>query len=184
MKKIVPPDIKTLTEEDVKLKYGISGPVAERIVKNKIFQLLYMKPNDIGKISIQDLTNVYKSNGLDIRELRAVYASLPEQMGSDSDGKKKEWLDNIRNNLKTLTDKLTTVGLNLNEKQNKAYREVEKPKSNTTPVKTTTTQPKQPGKVWTPPPKGNNPMSLMTELKNRITPVGGGSSFTLYDDEI
>jgi len=43
------------------------------------------------------LSSRYVPQGLDIRELRAVYACLPKEFQLDSDGRKKLWRDDCRN---------------------------------------------------------------------------------------
>lgn len=92
--------IKTLME----LK-GLKKKTAERIFKNKIFKFLWMDKGHIAKIHGAALTNDYASQGLDIRELRAVYAALPTDFESDTDGKKKQFREIMRAKLFTLTEK-------------------------------------------------------------------------------
>lgn len=96
---------------------------AERVFKNKIFKFYWMDPDRISKIHAADLTNNYACQGLDIRELRAVYATLPTGFQNDNDGRKKDFRDNIRNRLFELTRKETAGTLTSSEAMNNAYRD-------------------------------------------------------------
>jgi hypothetical protein len=67
--------------------------------------------------------------GLDIRELRAVYACLPLEFILDPDGRKRLWRDDCRVKLKALTDKEDNNKLSKNELMHPAFRpkEAKKP---------------------------------------------------------
>lgn len=110
--------VKTLME----LK-GMKEKTAQRIFKNKIFKFLWMEKDVIAKLHIAALNNDYASQGLDLRELRAIYASLPLEFDIDGDGKKKAFRDGIRSRLYALTEKKKKGQLKPHEEIHNDYRD-------------------------------------------------------------
>ena len=47
-----------------------------------------MHPDDMKRMHIADLTTKYGNQGLDIVEMRAIWANLPTEFDNDGDGKK------------------------------------------------------------------------------------------------
>jgi hypothetical protein len=63
-------------------------------------------------------------NGLDIVELRAVFASLPETFGVvDIGGAKKDWRDRVQTRLQRLCEKEANGTLTSHEKRHASYKE-------------------------------------------------------------
>jgi hypothetical protein len=85
-----------------------------------------MRPIDIQKIHVADLFIKYACQGLDIKELRAVYAVLPRWFLNDPDGKREEWRLTFQLRLQSLTAKEQAGTLGGAEKRNDAYRRCKK----------------------------------------------------------
>jgi len=106
MKRIVPHEVTTgVSQEFLVDQCHLATEVAQRIMKTKILQFYYMDSEVIAKIHIADLSSRYVPQGLDIRELRAVYACLPKEFQLDSDGRKKLWRDECRTKLAAMIEK-------------------------------------------------------------------------------
>merc|ERR1712087_940719 len=103
----------------------IEKKTARRIQKNNIFKFFYMEKPVIAKIHIADLLGRYATQGLDLREMRAVYACLPDEFLLDNDGRKKQFREQIRNRLFELTEKEKSGRLTPQEELNNAYRKSE-----------------------------------------------------------
>jgi len=124
MKRLAPQSIihGGVTPESLMKEVGCEKKTARRILKNKIFNFFWMEKDKIAKIHIADLQNRYATQGLDIRETRAVYCSLPDEFLLDADGRKKQFRDNIQNRLFELTEKEKQGRLTPGEELNNAYR--------------------------------------------------------------
>lgn len=130
MKKIVPHEVVSgISMEFLKDQCHLSHDVAARIMKTKILQFLYMDPETIAKTHIADLSSRYVPQGLDIRELRAIYSCLPAQFELDTDGRKKLWRDDCRAKLHAMTEKEKNGNLPKNETLSLAYRPKEEKKA-------------------------------------------------------
>lgn len=101
---------------------GLPKKIAQRIWSKKILWFVCTHPDDIGKIHVADLRTKYSYIGMDIVEMRAVYAALPQAFENDGDGKKKEWRDAYRQKLEELTVKEANNRLTNPEKRNFAYK--------------------------------------------------------------
>lgn len=90
MKKYVPEDIKKLSAKDLVEQHGLSWPLAKRLVEKKVFHVFYMTVDEISKIYTSDFSmkGRFDYTGLDIIELRAVYAA--------TNGVKTKWRKSMR----------------------------------------------------------------------------------------
>lgn len=126
MKLLAPPLISHgYSLENLMKQAKIEKKTARRIQKNNIFKFFYMEKPVIAKIHIADLVGRYATQGLDLREMRAVYACLPDEFLLDNDGRKKQFREQIRNRLFELTEKQKSGRLTAQEELNNAYRKSE-----------------------------------------------------------
>ena len=121
MRCIVPVDVRQISATTMEAQ-GLPKKVAQRIWSKKILWFVCTHPDDIGKIHVADLRTKYSYVGMDIVEMRAVYAALPEAFENDGDGKKKEWRDAFRQKLEEFTLKEMNGRLTNPEKRNFAYK--------------------------------------------------------------
>mmetsp|Transcript_10617 Transcript_10617/g.19713 ORF Transcript_10617/g.19713 Transcript_10617/m.19713 type:complete len:1963 (-) Transcript_10617:129-6017(-) len=121
MRRIVPVDVRQISAATMEAQ-GLPKKVAQRIWSKKILWFVCTHPDDIGKIHVADLRTKYSYVGMDIVEMRAVYAALPEAFENDGDGKKKEWRDAFRQKLEEFTVKEMNSRLTNPEKRNFAYK--------------------------------------------------------------
>ena len=54
------------------------------------------RPETVARAHVADLRSAYAVSGLDVVELRAVYASLPTAFENDGDGRKRAWAEGVR----------------------------------------------------------------------------------------
>lgn len=129
MKRIVPHEVLSGISEDFLLNQcHLPLPVCKRVMTTKIYAFYYMDMDVISKLHIADLSSRYVCQGLDLRELRAVYYCLPKEFQLDPDGRKKLWRDDCRVKLKALTDKEDAGKLSKNEAMHPAFRPKEEKK--------------------------------------------------------
>jgi hypothetical protein len=121
MRAVIPPDV-TQTNVNKMIEEGVPKVIANRIWNKKALWLICMHADDIKRIHIVDLKSKYNPQGLDIIEMRACFAALPEEFDLDSDGKKAEWRNNIRVKLEELTTKEANNRLSALEKRNPCYK--------------------------------------------------------------
>ena len=136
----IPPDIVN-TSKDVLIRKGVPREIAARVFSKKVLWFVRKHPSDIAKTHQADLNSKYTSLGLDIVEMRAVYAVLPEEFELDSDGKKAKWKHNFKQKMLELSTKEEGNRLMANEKRHNSYRKYTnlKPIFNTTTVKAAAT---------------------------------------------
>ena len=107
--------------ESLQAKHGLTRALSRRIFGTKILKLLHLSPaGDISKMHAADLRSL-SHRGLDIRELRAIYAQLPLDFSADGDGKKKGWREQIKTALMALVKKEQGGTLSAREKRHPAY---------------------------------------------------------------
>jgi hypothetical protein len=90
MRGFVPVDIDTLSELELASR-GMSTNLARRILTTRCLWLVRMTPDMIGKMHFADLIGAYstEAKNLDVVELCAVLASLPDKFEADANGKKE-----------------------------------------------------------------------------------------------
>ncbi|CAM9616043.1 unnamed protein product, partial [Discosporangium mesarthrocarpum] len=77
--------------------------------------------DDIKKIHIADLQTNYSNQGLDIVEMRAVWAAMPREFDLDSDGRKMQWAALFRDKLVEMCDKEESGKLTKKEERSPAW---------------------------------------------------------------
>lgn len=83
-------------------KTGLSVNLATRIMRNRALWLIRMDTKDIASVHIADLKFKYSFIGLDIIELRALYACLPEKFDNDPKNEKENWKKSLIQSLKDM----------------------------------------------------------------------------------
>jgi hypothetical protein len=104
MRSFVPAKIFKMSVESLAAESGYSHALCKRLMKNKCLWLVRMHEGDIGKIHASDLTGKFNPTaiGLDIVEMGALLASLPESFIGDSDGRKLKLRQSIEMSFKSL----------------------------------------------------------------------------------
>jgi len=127
---LVPPDILKSTAKDVGLRIcdalqSDDKPalaLARRVWSAKALRAVRAPSELLRKAHVADLRGTYTPTGLDIIELRAVYACLPKEFANDGDGAKAAWREAIREKLVALVAKEASGSLTAAEKRNSAYQ--------------------------------------------------------------
>ncbi|KAJ8601435.1 hypothetical protein CTAYLR_005921 [Chrysophaeum taylorii] len=122
MRKLVPPDVRSVSLADLEEK-GLPQGLVRRLWTKKATWLVRFHPDDTAKLHIADLLSKYNNQGLDIVEMRAVWASLPDEFDNDGNGKKAQWKANFRTKLMELVTKEEQKRLSKNEKRNPGYKD-------------------------------------------------------------
>lgn len=99
----VPPNIFDCSYEDL-VKIGISGELAKRVLQRQCLWLVRMSKDEISRLHESDLIGRFNSQAqnLDIIEIGAVYASLPDTFLNDNSKKKEEWKVSIEDTLREM----------------------------------------------------------------------------------
>jgi hypothetical protein len=139
LRPLIPPDISNSSLERVmqhpalRLAVPVPGtdaadesstvnvPLAERIWRRRVLWLLRATPAEVTNLHSSDLSGPYSAQGLDLMELRAVYAMLPAKFVNDKDGRKAAWREQIRERLVELTEKEAQGILEPEEERHPAY---------------------------------------------------------------
>jgi hypothetical protein len=100
----VPPDIFSASIVRLREEYKFSTEFAKRLMQKKCLWLIRCEPSDIEKLHEADLMGrfTFEAQGLDIIELAALFAAVPEKFSSDSTGRKQNWRNNLEFSLKKL----------------------------------------------------------------------------------
>ena len=110
---LVPPDILKSTAKDVGLRIcdalqSDDKPalaLARRVWSAKALRAVRAPSELLRKAHVADLRGTYTPTGLDIVELRAVYACLPKEFANDGDGAKAAWRESVREKLVAMVAK-------------------------------------------------------------------------------
>ena len=100
---------------------GPNVALAERIWRRRVLWLLRATPAEVANLHAADLAGPYNAHGLDLLELRAIYAVLPQQFVNDKDGRKAAWREEVRERLVALTEKEAQGKLTAAEARHPAY---------------------------------------------------------------
>ncbi|CAH0373420.1 unnamed protein product [Pelagomonas calceolata] len=127
---LVPPDILKSTAKDVGLRIcdalqSDDKPalaLARRVWSAKALRAVRAPSELLRKAHVADLRGTYTPTGLDIVELRAVYACLPREFANDGDGAKAAWRESVREKLVAMVAKEASGSLTPAEKRNSAYQ--------------------------------------------------------------
>ena len=93
MRGFVPPHITSVTAEQLG-KEGLSKDLVKRLMTKRCLWLLRFTTYDISKLHYADLTGryTYEAQGLDIVEMAALFAVMPEKfLNDDGQGSKEQW---------------------------------------------------------------------------------------------
>jgi hypothetical protein len=132
MRSLVPPDILNSTANDVGLRIcdalQSDGPpaiaLAKRIWSAKALRAVRAPPEMLRKAHVADLRGTYTPTGLDLIELRAFYACLPQEFANDGDGAKAKWREAVREKLVSLVAREVSGVLAASEKRHGAYADL------------------------------------------------------------
>ena len=109
MREFIPPNISQLSVSDftnvLSAKGGFySHALCSELKKNKLLQLVVMHPEDISKLNflVGNFRQYFLDLDLDIVEMRAIRACLPDSFDLDKDGRKAEWREHFIAQLKQL----------------------------------------------------------------------------------
>jgi hypothetical protein len=122
---LIPPDIKDCSLVELQQR-GLPKALAKRLWDKKALWLLRMHPDDMRKLHQADLRGKFANQGLDLREMRGIWACLPLEFDNDGDGKKAEWRFNFRQKLEELTLKEKENRLSRTETRHVACKETDK----------------------------------------------------------
>ena len=123
MRHLVPEDVNSMTEQEL-VRRGLCQRSAKRIIARKTLWLTRYSLDYINKMHSAELRSKYQHQGLDIMEMRAVYAALPTSFLNDNDGKKKEWRDMFRQRLQDLCDRERKGSLAKQDLRHADYKQV------------------------------------------------------------
>lgn len=151
--KFVPENIYSGLSVETLVNQGLERKLAVRLIRNRALWLIRKPIKDIELIHISDLKFSYIFSSLDIVELRALYACLPDEFQNDPTNEKREWLHNVTQKLKDMIKEETRGSLSKNQKRHSAYREDSEKASS----------------VYIFRPKTTNVLSFLGELKKKST---------------
>ena len=98
LRRLVPSDVATTSAADLE-KRGAPPALAKRLVSKRALWLARIPSQLVAKTHHVVLNNTYDVSGLDLFELRAVYAALPPDFENDALGLKARWKEQIRDKL-------------------------------------------------------------------------------------
>ena len=100
MRRFVPADIAKTTQVELVQVRAMPPSIVRRIFAKRSIWLVRMDPTNIARLHHTDLTVQYTTQGLDLVELRAVFAAAPETFNNDPDGKKAMWREQMFDRLR------------------------------------------------------------------------------------
>jgi hypothetical protein len=125
MRSYIPPDIFVLAKSDL-LDYGLSNKLSKRIFDKKALWLCRLKPSRILAIHEAEFSTKFMvGSDLDIIEISAIYAILPDKFLLDKSGKKEKWKNNIIVLLKSLMKDKNAGKLYGNKLRHSVYKNEE-----------------------------------------------------------
>ena len=125
--KIIPKNIYSGASVDILMEKGLKKELAVRLMRNRVLWLVHMDPNQIALTHLADLRFKYSFAGLDIIEMRALYACMPEKFEHDDTGEKMQWLSSIREKLSDMINQDKNNTLISRLKRNSAYLDKKEP---------------------------------------------------------
>ena len=117
MRSFIPVNIKALSVDGL-VAAGAPRVLASRLRQKRVLWLVRMHADDIAQLHTADLQNAFVAHGLDLTELRAVFAAVPAELSNDPTGEKNGWREDLRTKLRTMT---TARELRPNEMRKPAY---------------------------------------------------------------
>lgn len=124
MRGYIPCDIFTAGMDRLLNEYKLPMDLAKRYMNKKCLWLVRLDPAQIEKMHEADLTHRYNpiSQNLDIVELSAIYAALPETFQFDGMGKKRMWRQQIEEFLQKAFNDLKKGSLKGNQIRFMGYK--------------------------------------------------------------
>lgn len=106
MRGYIPPQIFSLSEKMLVEDFLINPALAKRIITKKCLWLLRIHPGDIERLHEAELLGRFNpaAHNLDLVELAAIYATLPEVFPKDPLERKKKWRESVEGNLKSMLE--------------------------------------------------------------------------------
>jgi hypothetical protein len=124
MRKFIPHNLSNVSVQNM-VDGGLPRECAVRLQSKKHSLRLIVTHIDTVKTMHSAMLSLCANQGLDIVEMRAIYACLPQKFDFDGDGKKAEWRANFEQKLKELVKKGTNGNLRPDEERHHAYKEAE-----------------------------------------------------------
>jgi hypothetical protein len=127
MRGYIPPHIFSSTYRSLVEHDHIPSDLARRLTSKQCLWLLRISTHDIGRIHKADLLHRFnpQAQGLDLVELAAIYAVLPEKFPFDEDKSKELWRLSIEELLKSMMKDYEEGIISNNRLRNPAYNNVE-----------------------------------------------------------
>jgi len=101
-RRVVPRSVATSSAADLEAVLACRGvgvarrTLAKRLLTTQALWLVWLPTDHVKKLHPSDLRNRYAAAGLDLVELRAVYAAVPTTFDNDAAGLKARWRDDLR----------------------------------------------------------------------------------------
>jgi len=127
MRTVVPPRHKRSagTSEASLMTQGLPLAVARRVARNPALLFVGTHPHDVVRMALSDLQSA-SLQGLDLVELRAVFAALPPVMtNDDAKGSKAAWLRGVQTALEAMTRQEEAGSLVAAKARNPCYKDLE-----------------------------------------------------------
>lgn len=124
MRGYVPAHIGEATLNSLQEQDGLTLELAKRLLSKKCLWLVRMRVVDIERIHEVDLNGRFNpiAQGLDIVELAAIYAAVPEKFVQDPTGKKNQWRQNLENALREMDKQRQTKQLPASKARAPCYK--------------------------------------------------------------
>lgn len=112
MRSYIPPGIFSANLESL-LLLGLTPELSRRILNKKCLWLTRMSQDEIARLHEADLNGRFNPAGenLDVVEMAAIFAALPDRFTNDRLGRKVEWRDNIERTMREWLGSDDSVGV-------------------------------------------------------------------------
>jgi hypothetical protein len=123
MRGYVPPHIFSASYDSLTQVDMLHADLAKRFLTKKCLWLVRLHPNSIDKIHEVELMGRFnfEAQRLDVVELAAIYAALPEKFTCDPSGKKTQWKSILEQSLKKVDTDERARAMALTKKRLGAY---------------------------------------------------------------
>lgn len=124
MRGYVPAHIFEATLPSLQQDDGLTLDLAKRLISKKCLWLVRMRVLDIERIHEADLMGRFNpiAQNLDIVELAAVFAAVPEKFLNDPTGRKAQWRQNLENALREMDRQRQMNSLPASKARNPVYK--------------------------------------------------------------
>ena len=119
----VPPHIFKCSEDSLEAD-GYSRALAKRIINKKCLWLVRVSTTDINRMHVVELSGRFnpEAQGMDLNEIAAIFAVLPDKFSNDPDRRKARWRASVEQTLKTMYAQFKSGTLVGPKKRNLAYK--------------------------------------------------------------